>query len=186
MEANQPKIRLVIGVTGRLGAGKTTAAEYLRAEFGFCYIRYSQVLADWFHEDPNRKSELQVAGWEVMSGGLQAELNGRLIAQMTPESDWVVDGLRHPLDYDSLKKAFTSGFHLIYIDSPPEERWKRLQKHSRFPTLEEFCAADAHAVEQQIQALRKAADVCIQNTRPVQQLYEKLTCLVIRLRKEHT
>jgi|SRR5450432_231424 len=174
---------LVIGITGLMGSGKTTAAEYLAAEHGFSHIRYSHVLADWFKEDPEQKSELQVVGWDVMSGGLQAELNKRLIAKLSPGKDWVVEGLRHRLDHDSLKNAFASSFHLVYIDSPQQARWLRLQKLSRFRTFEEFLLADAHPVEQQIPALKWLAELCIAGGDPLQQLYDPLSKFVALLRK---
>lgn len=183
MEADHRSTQLVIGITGQLGSGKTTAAEYLAAEHGFNHIRYSQVLADWFNEDPERKSELQLVGWEVMSGGSQVELNRRLLSKIANGGDWVVEGLRHPLDYESLKKAFASRFQLVYIDSSREQRWLRLQKRGRFRTFEEFCAADQHPVEQLIPQLRPFAELCITSSEPLQQLYVPLSQFVNSLRK---
>lgn len=183
MPATQPQAGLVIGITGRIGSGKTTAAEYLAAEHGFSHIRYSHVLADWFKEDPERKSELQAVGWDVMSGGQQAELNKRLISKIAPGKDWVVEGLRHPLDYESLKNAFGSRFHLVYIDTPQEARWARLQKISRFRNFDEFMAADSHPVEQKISELKQCAELCITGGDPLQQLYAPLENFVASLRK---
>jgi dephospho-CoA kinase len=105
--------RLVIGITGRIGAGKTSVGKYLSSAHGFHYTRYSQVLSDWRATDPESKPHLQVVGWEVMAGGMQAELNARLISQLPAERDCAVDGLRHFLDYESLKSAFSSHFHLL-------------------------------------------------------------------------
>jgi dephospho-CoA kinase len=184
MEADNPNTQLVIGITGQLGSGKTTAAEYLAAEHGFNHIRYSQVLADWFKEDPERKSELQAVGWEVMSGGSQAELNRRLLSKILAGADWVVEGLRHPLDYETLKNAFTSRFHLVYIDSSQMERWQRLHKRGRFQTIEEFSIADQHPVEQLIPELKQFAEVCIASSEPLQQLYEPLNRFVLSIRKD--
>ncbi|HEY1528247.1 MAG TPA: AAA family ATPase [Candidatus Angelobacter sp.] len=184
MEADHPNTQLVIGITGQLGSGKTTAAEYLAAEHGFNHIRYSQVLADWFNEDPERKSELQAVGWDVMSGGSQAELNRRLLSKTTAGGNWVVEGLRHPLDYKSLKDAFTSRLHLVYIDSSREQRWLRLQKRGRFRTFEEFSTADQHPVEQLIPHLKQFAELCITSSEPLQQLYEPLNKFVLSIRKE--
>ena|SRR5438270_4472115 len=184
MEANRYDTQLVIGITGQLGSGKTTAAEYLAAEHGFNHIRYSQVLADWFREDPERKAELQVVGWEVMSGGSQAELNRRLLSKILAGANWVVEGLRHPLDYETLKNAFASRFHLVYIDSSQQERWQRLQKRSRFRTFDEFCAADQHPVEQLIPQLKQYAELCIASSEPLQQLYEPLSQFVIKIKRD--
>src|SRR5713101_1128407 len=90
--------RLVIGITGRIGAGKTSVGKYLGSAYGFHYARYSQVLSDWLAKDPESKTHLQAVGWEVMAGGMQAELNARLISQLPTQSDCAVDGLRHSLD----------------------------------------------------------------------------------------
>src|SRR5260370_13496884 len=73
--------RLVIGIAGRIGAGKTSAAKYLSTKHGFQYLRYSQMLAEWMAADAESKAELQSVGWEVMAGGMETELNWRVIGQ---------------------------------------------------------------------------------------------------------
>ena len=62
-----------------------------------------------------------------------------------------MDGLRHPIDYESLRNGFASQFALIYIDTPPEIRFRRLR--DRYRTYDEFLAADSHPVESNIDAL---------------------------------
>lgn len=183
MEGERPNIQIVIGITGQMGSGKTTAAEYLASEHGFNHIRYSRVIADWYGEDPERKSRLQEVGWNVMSGGRQPELNERLLSKITPNRDWVVEGLRHPLDYKSLKKAFASCFHLVYIDCSQQARWQRLQKSGRFHTFDDFRVAEEKLVEKQIPNLKQFADLHIAGGEPLQQLYEPLNRFVASLRK---
>jgi len=162
----------VVGVTGRIGAGKTSAAEYLAEAHGFFYIRYSQVLSAWRAEDPDSKSRLQAVGWEVMGGGMQAELNARLIAQLPAQSKCAIDGLRHPIDFECLSKAFPSQFRLFFIDCADETRWQRLR--SRYSHLEDFARADSHPVEQQIEALRTRAFTLIKNTSSLPDLYSNV------------
>jgi dephospho-CoA kinase len=181
MPAQATQAGLVIGITGRIGSGKTTAADYL-AEHGFGHIRYSHVLADWFKEDPEQKAELQVVGWDVMSGGQQEELNRRVISKIDNNKDWVVEGLRHPIDYHSLKNAFGSQFHLVYIDTPQDARWNRLHKIARFRTFDEFLAAEKHPVEQKITELKSYAELCIAGGDPLQQLYGPLDGFVASLK----
>src|SRR5258708_39973888 len=77
--------RLIVGITGRIGSGKTTVGRYLESRYGFQYIRYSEVLAVWRAKDPESKAQLQKVGWEVMASGMQADLNRRLIARVTPD-----------------------------------------------------------------------------------------------------
>lgn len=179
-----PDERLVIGITGRIGAGKTSAAKYLSAKFGFQYLRYSQVLSEWRAKDSESKGHLQEVGWEVMAGGMQAELNRRLIAQIMPRTDVAVDGLRHPIDCESLKHSFPSSFHLMYIDSPWEQRWDRLKGQGKYSSLGSFEAADSHPVEQQIELLRADATLVLQNESSLQDLYVALDEAIQGFRRE--
>jgi dephospho-CoA kinase len=171
---------LVIGVTGHIGAGKTSAANYLKSAHGFFYVRYSQVLSDWLAKDPESKAHLQAVGWEVMAGGMQTELNVRLIALIPARADCAVDGLRHPIDHDSLTKAFPSNFRLLYIESRQETRWQRVRK--RYAELDTFRQADSHPVEQQIDALRSKAFAVVENDGTLQDLYLKVEALVKTIR----
>ena len=163
--------RLAIGITGRIGAGKTSAGKHLAQKFGFQYLRYSQELSEWLAKDSENKSDLQEIGWKVMASGLQAELNRRLIAQIMPHADVAVDGLRHPIDSESLKNSFASSFHLLYIDSPQKDRWERLKVQGKYPSLGSFEAVDSHPVEQRIELLRANADLVLQNESSLQDLY---------------
>jgi dephospho-CoA kinase len=107
-----------------------------------------------------------------MAGGMQAELNARLIARIPARQDCAVDGLRHPIDYESLAKAFPSHFRLLYIDSPQELRWQRLI--ARYPSLDEFRRADLYPVEQQIDSLRDKAFAVVKNNGSLAELYSKV------------
>jgi dephospho-CoA kinase len=115
-----------------------------------------------------------------MAGGMQTELNARLISQLPAQSDCAVDGLRHSLDYDSLNTAFSPDFYLLYVSSPPEVRWRRLQ--SRYPDLEDFGRADSHPVEQQIDSLRNKEFAVLDNHGSLQNLYSKVDAVLENIR----
>ncbi len=177
----RPGSRLVIGITGRIGAGKTSVGKYLAEQHGFYYIRYSQVLSEWMAKDAESKAHLQAVGWEVMAGGMQVELNKRLIARIEPQQNCAVDGLRHPTDYECLSNAFHSEFHLLCIESSEEFRWRRLE--GRYPTLDLFRAADSHPVEQHIESLCKLAFATISNEGSLPELYGKVDTQLRRIRQ---
>jgi dephospho-CoA kinase len=176
--------RLVIGITGRIGSGKTTVGRYLESGYGFQYLRYSAVLADWQTQDSESKDQLQKVGWEVMAGGLQAELNRRLIAQILPGRNVGVDGLRHPLDYDALRSSFFPSFRLLFIDSPSDLRFSRLNQKGKYAEFASFHAVDSHPVEQQIDSLRTSAALVIRNDGSLQELYAAVDETISRFRKE--
>jgi dephospho-CoA kinase len=172
--------RLVIGVTGHIGAGKTSAANYLKDAHGFFYVRYSKVLSDWLAKDAKSKAHLQIVGWEVMAGGMQRELNTRLITQIPAQVDAAADGLRHPIDHESLTQAFPSQFRLLYIESRQRTRWQRVRK--RYAQLDTFRRADSHAVEQQIDALRGRAFEVLENDGTLEDLYSKVEAVLKKIR----
>jgi len=176
--------RLIIGMTGRIGSGKTTVGKYLETEYGFQYLRYSAVLADWLAQDPESKSQLQRIGWEVMAGGMQAELNRRLIARILPNRDVVVDGLRHPLDYETLRDTASSDFRLFFIASTPSLRFERLQVRGRYEDLATFELSDSHPVEQQIDLFRANASLVINNDGSLPDLYNVVDKAICLYRKE--
>ena len=172
--------RLVIGIAGRIGAGKTSVGKYLSSAHGFHYARYSQVLSDWLAKDSESKAHLQAVGWKVMAGGMQAELNTRLISELPARSDCAVDGLRHSLDYESLSSAFSPHFYLLFVSSPPEIRWQRLR--SKYPERTDFSRADSHPVEQQIDSLRPKALAILDNESLLQSLYSEVDGVLKKIR----
>src|ERR1017187_10149226 len=150
---------IVIGVAGRIGSGKTVVARCLEQKFGFQYLRYSLVLAAWSHVDPDDKPRLQEVGGEVMAGEGQAELNRQLIERIDPPRDTAVDGLRHPVDHESLLAAFGARYFLIFVDAPPATRFER--SRDRFDAYEAFLQADTRPVESNIDTLRPFATSAI-------------------------
>ena len=172
--------RLVIGIAGRIGSGKSEVAHYLADHFAFQYLRYSLVLAAWFDADPNAKQRLQEIGWNIMSSEGQYELNRRLIAGIEPDRDCVVDGLRHPIDFDSLHDRFASRFYLIYVDTPLNIRFERL--HKRYTSLKAFEAADNHPVESKIGLLVPMASTVISGCLSAEQLGTEVAGLVSKFR----
>lgn len=174
--------KLVIGVAGRMGSGKTDVARHLEREHGFQYLRYSLALADWFDADPNEKTRLQEVGWHVMSGERQRELNRRLIAKIDRNRDCVVDGLRHPIDYECLKHEFDSNFYLLFIDTPQNVRFERLRQ--RFEDPDQFLTADSHQVESHIGSLETMASAVISGECPVQEFHQNVRQQVERFRTQ--
>jgi dephospho-CoA kinase len=175
--------RLVIGITGRIGSGKTTVGRYLESRHGFQYLRYSEVLAEWLAKDPESRAHLQKVGWEVMAGGMQAELNRRLIARILQHGDVAVDGLRHPLDYQTLGSFFYKSFHLLFINSPATLRFERLNQKGKYGDFASFDAAEHHPVEQHIDSLLAKAAV-VDNQGSLQDLYNTVDGTISSLRKE--
>ncbi|GHV83828.1 hypothetical protein AGMMS50212_11680 [Spirochaetia bacterium] len=116
--AGKPEKPIVLGLTGTIGAGKTTLAEYLKFKYGFKTLRYSRIICEIYKCGDDRKT-LQTLGAEIARDdekqkGLSLAMIERIEAM--PENNYAIDGLRHQLDYETLKQHFGERFVLIYID----------------------------------------------------------------------
>jgi dephospho-CoA kinase len=174
---------IFIGLAGRIGAGKTSAAQYVSSKYGFQYTRYSAILQDWFPAHGSNKDRLQKLGWDIMAGGRQVELNSRLLAGVDHSRSGVIDGLRHRVDFDSLSSTFGSSFRLVFLQARQETRFHRLG--SRFSDYISFQEADSHPVEAHIDSLKAFASMIILNDESLEGLYRQLDALITSETGEH-
>jgi uncharacterized protein YprB with RNaseH-like and TPR domain/predicted nuclease with RNAse H fold/dephospho-CoA kinase len=162
-EKNPWKKRKVIGLSGPISSGKTTAGKHLES-LGFNYGRYSLVLKNLLQErgKPVTRESLQQIGEEIYKEPGQRWLCRELIKRMPEAGDLVIDGLRHPEDHSFLVETFGPDFLHIHIDAPESIRLKRYVADEG--TKDEFLAAIAHPVEANIPKLAGLAHEVVRNT----------------------
>jgi uncharacterized protein YprB with RNaseH-like and TPR domain/predicted nuclease with RNAse H fold/dephospho-CoA kinase len=175
----KPKIspwrkRRVIGLSGPISSGKTTAGQYL-ALHGFAYGRYSQVLQSLLEDRglPVTRESLQQIGEEVYRGLGQRWLGSELIKRMPESGDLVIDGLRHPEDHSFLVEAFGPCFFHMHIDAPESLREQRYITSEG--DKEEFRRATAHPVEADTPKLAELANVIIHNRGSLEEFFSELS-----------
>ena len=170
--------RIVIGLSGETGAGKTTVAEYLRFKYGLKYFRYSQIIAEKYKIQDKR--ELQKVGAKIAQDEKeQRELTRYMISKMDSASGYVIDGLRHAEDYDELRRYFGSDFIFIYIDCKYKMRCARYQKlNYNQVTAEEFRSINDHIAESEIVFLQMRADYCVNNNSSFKDLWNQIDNIV--------
>ncbi len=176
-----PTEPIFVGFAGRTGAGKTTAAGYVSRKIDCQRIRYSEVLREWRLPGVSRRESLQMLGWEVMAGGLQAELNARLLDALDRSQSTTIDGLRHPIDFESLTSAFGESFCMLFVEAPVRVRFERLR--SRFPTFARFQEADSHPVESYIDSLQPLATATVSNDGALEDFHRRLDDALVAWRK---
>lgn len=155
-----------IGVTGTVGAGKDTVAEYLMSK-GFEHISLSN-----FIREELRKRNLHVTRenlWKVGNGLRRKKgstvLAKRAIATMAKNKNYVITSIRNPAE---AKVLLDSGnFVLLGVDAPIELRFKRVkerkgrnEKDAR--TFEEFKKAEKKEMESENktnQQIKKCLDM---------------------------
>lgn len=153
---------LVIGLSGRIAAGKTTAARWIEA-LGFSYTRFSLVIDDEIRsmglslDRPTR----QRIGMEIHDGRGQAWLCGQTLARVGDSQRVVVDGLRWPEDHAYFVERFGNRFVHLHVRAPAEERFRRTGgSPEERPAFDD---ADAQPVEAMIDALGLLATRVIEN-----------------------
>jgi len=166
--------RKIIGLSGPIAAGKTTASYFLRdRDRGFDYGRFSLVLENILRErdiQPSRR-ELQDFGNEINMMQKQRWLAKKLVQKMPSHGNLVIDGLRHPEDHALLTEAFGPAFLHIHIISPESVRLARYISDGK--TKEEFLEATSHPVERNVPLMASLSHVILENTRDIKNLKKR-------------
>jgi dephospho-CoA kinase len=79
-----------------------------------------------------------------------------------------------------LSASFSSQFKLLCVTCPEGIRWQRLR--GRYPNREDFHGADAHSVEQHIDALCGGAFAALNNEGSLEELYRAVEGVLGRIR----
>ena len=169
--------RLVVGISGALGAGKTTAARHLES-IGFRYCRYSEVIERLVKlKGPSyTREDLQVEGQRVHEKLGQRWLGRELLQPMLNEALLVIDGLRFPEDYAFLRELYGAQFLHLHVTAPRDIR--RLRFARRQNGAHTFDMQDGHSVESQHDKLGSIADFVLLNHGPLDGYYDELKSII--------
>ena len=144
-------MKLAVVVCGRIGSGKSTAVNFITAEFGFkavsfgSYIRHMAALRG----TPSTRSQLQDLGDCVFRcKGPSGFLKGALKYFGISRHDSVVfDGVRHLEILTAIKQAAEATI-AVYLEVNQDERFRRHRdRQASGWSLEEFLIVDSHPVE---------------------------------------
>ncbi|MDE6284350.1 MAG: PHP domain-containing protein [Bacilli bacterium] len=158
--AEKPKNPIIIGIAGEMAAGKTTLSEYLRFKYGFKYFRYSKVIQQLYACSGDRATLQKIGADIAKNPNTQQQLSLEIIRRVEQEPDfnYVIDGLRHNMDYVTLKEHFGDKFKLIYIDTKFTYCHKRYNKRMHLDmTKEEFERIIYNESEQDIHLMKAYA-----------------------------
>jgi predicted nuclease with RNAse H fold/uncharacterized protein YprB with RNaseH-like and TPR domain/dephospho-CoA kinase len=160
---------LVVGISGRICAGKTTAARSLE-QHGFAYTRFSLVIDDEIRsrgEEPNRVTRQRV-GTEIHANKGQRWLCERVLDRVPEQPYIVIDGLRFPEDHAFFVERFGSRFIHLHLDAPGVIREQRYVESSQGDLS--FSDADRQPVEAEIDRLSGLATAVIGNLGSISEL----------------
>jgi uncharacterized protein YprB with RNaseH-like and TPR domain/predicted nuclease with RNAse H fold len=156
------RTRKVLGFSGPLASGKTTAGRHLES-LDFSYGRYSMVLQDELAkkgQQPTRCA-LQEFGLYVNRELGQRWLGRRLLGLFSDRRRIAIDGMRFPEDHALLVESFGLAFTHVHLQSPIAKRQERYER--RDPDAKPFSEADTHTVEHGVNSMKALAQVKVTN-----------------------
>ncbi len=164
---------MVIGISGRICAGKTTAARILESQ-GFAYTRFSLVIDDGIIGQgrvPDRITRQQV-GTEVNKGRGQRWLCEKVLERVADKELIVVDGLRFPEDHAFFAEHFGPKFVHLHIVASDELRASRYGETGQDGRT--FAKVDREPVEAKIEELSHLANATLLNESTIAELTDKV------------
>ncbi|MFH1367409.1 MAG: AAA family ATPase [Patescibacteria group bacterium] len=171
---------MLIGLVGEKGGGKGTVADYLVSEYKAVKLRFSGVLDDLLLRlglAISRNNEINLAlslrekfGNGVIAKALAQDFN------KSGEKLGVLDGIRYWEELEVFQKL--PGFLLVYVKAPLEKRfernYRRGEKKDDNISLEEFKKVESAPTEVYIKKIAAKADVLIDNSGTLDDLYAKI------------
>jgi len=172
-------VKLVLGLTGTIGAGKDVVSEHLKGKYNFKEIGMGDLNREELKATnlPENRENLQAISKE-RTDKFGQDYWAKKAAQKAKsmKADFVIiNGVRRPIDAQTQKKEFGNKFKLILVDADPKIRFERLKSRNRPgdpKTLEEFKKQEA--AEHKLfdfEGVRKLVDFTLKNEGGFEPLY---------------
>ena len=173
-------MKIIIGLSGRIGSGKGLVSDYLRDDYGARQYIFSKILMDLLDRLhlPHERKYLQELGACIRKGLGEDVLVNALQGDLREEKSnlIVIDGIRYQNEVEMLRK-FENNI-LLYLKAPPKLRYERCRKRAKkgeaYITFEEFLTAEDRETERYIEEIGKTADYILENTGTKEELLEKV------------
>lgn len=180
---------MIIGLTGKNGAGKTTVLEYLK-QGGFIAFSLSDVIRDEIRKLGHEITREHLIGMgrklrEEHGPGVLAEL---IRDKLDIDKNYVIDSIRTPHEVGALRQR--KDFCLWAIEADDKLRFERSRIRARenettdfreFQKLEKLELASDNPAGQQLIATEKLANHVIKNNDSMETLHGRTKTLVLEL-----
>ncbi|MBT7101957.1 AAA family ATPase [archaeon] len=119
---------MIIGIAGRIAAGKETLTKFLRDK-GVNYFETRRILSETLEEMglEASRSNMQDLGDRWRGEGGAGALMEKILEKINyKDEDWIIDSLRNGGEAEFLREKLGKDFVLISVDAPREIRFKRI------------------------------------------------------------
>lgn len=185
---------MIIGLTGKNGAGKGEVAQILQKS-GFIYHSLSDAIREEIKKkgSPITRELLIETGRRLRQEGGPSVLADLIITKLDPEKNYIIDSIRNPAEVRALRRR--KDFALIRIEAPEQIRFERVRLRNRENdprSLEEFRAVEkkeaknADPAAQQLEETLSLADYSVENAAGLDELHRVVTDLIRELSKKNS
>ena len=171
---------MIIGVSGRNGAGKGAVIDYLAERSFYVYSLSDVVRSELKRQGVEESRERMIeAGRALRAAGGPGALAEGLLAQLQPDRNYAIDSIRHPEEVEVLRRS-SPDFRLVWIEANEETRWDRIRARQRpgdpsdideLRVLEARELGSADTAGQQLLAVQAMADFVIENDAGFEELH---------------
>jgi len=153
---------MLIGITGKIGSGKSRIAKHIETKYGFRRLSTSDLLKSILKSkniEPSREN-LQDIGDNVIrtigGSGFMAIMLVNL-----PSENYQIDSIRHLDALHYMKKKYGPDFVNIFVDTTENTRYSRTEK--QYENFEYFKKIDSANTEKEIELIKSQSDFIINN-----------------------
>jgi len=180
---------MIIGLSGRNGAGKGEVLAYLQSR-----SFYAHSLSDVIRGELARQGLEETRERMIETGNALRRQHGPgglallLADQLAPDRNYVIDSIRHPAEVEVLR-ARTNRFQLVWVDADENVRLERIRARGRGgdpTTLAELRELEGRELgsddptTQQLAALEPLADATLHNDGTLAELHAEVQALLER------
>lgn len=185
---------MIIGLTGKNGAGKGEVAEILKKS-GFIYHSLSDVIRDEItkRDEAITRERLIEVGNELRHKGGAAVLANRILAVLDPEKNYVIDSIRNPAEVQAL--THRTDFFFVNVSASQKTRFERTKARKRendpstfdeFVRLEKKEETSDDPLKQQLNQTIALADYEVSNNSSLEDLAKRVRTLLKELSKKNS
>ncbi|MGH7338408.1 MAG: hypothetical protein ACREI7_12570, partial [Myxococcota bacterium] len=189
MSRHEGGARMIIGLSGRNGAGKGEVLAFLESR-----SFYAHSLSDVIRDELRRQGQSETRERMIEAGNAIREKRGPgglatiLAEQLLPDRNYVIDSVRHPAEVEVLR-ARASRFQLWWVDADESVRLTRIRARGRGgdpQTLDELRALEGRELggedptAQQLLAVQALADATLRNDGTIADLHAQVQALLER------
>jgi len=169
---------LIIGLTGRIGSGKTTLSAYIQEKHNFQKLSFvDKILIPELQKRKktvNRKN-LQQVGREFYLKYGDIKLTKLLLEGIDPTTRWIIDDIRYPTTANFIRAEFSNNFWIIGVKADIRIRFQRVLARGKEGKIlyEDFLKMDSAPTEKYIEDVLSQTDYLIENNEALSDLYQQ-------------